>query len=141
MFNQGRVNVATTIAKVTGFRFKQSTEQSFYEHIWSLPWLFGRRKFYELVLNVRVENPLRFVAQCHATRIVSDENRVCTIYIYPIFSISSTENFESTFSIKFEDTETSNMQYRFVLLNPTGAVCWESDTLSGEVPDEEIGLN
>lgn len=129
-FWQGRVAAATSITSVLSCEFKSVREQTFYEQIWSLPWLLGRRKFYELTLRVRVDNPLRYVSQCQSARVFSDENSVCTIYVYPIFSSTTVENFESTFTLKFEAPEATAVRYKFVLLNQTGGECWASDILS-----------
>jgi len=129
-FWQGRISVATAVTKVISFNFKCVNDHSFYEQFWALPWLLGHRKFYELTLNVRVDNPLRYVSHCQTARVLSEDNQICTIYIYPIFSSTTTENFEASFTLKFEAAESSAIQYKFVLLNQTGGECWTSDIIS-----------
>jgi hypothetical protein len=129
VFAQGQINTVTEISKVVITPIlKEVQPYRFFNPTW-LPFK-KRARCYEVDCQVWVNNPTRYVSNCITSRLVSgDSKEMCTIYIYPIFASTSEENYNCTFSINFEVTETSITQYKFVLLDPQRDEPWESEVI------------
>jgi len=135
-FVQGQISTATLISKVT---FASTLKEAQAYRFFSAGWLpFKKRaRCYEIEFQIWVDNPTRYVSGCHTSRVVSgDLKELCTIYIYPIFATTTEENYNCTFSINFEVTETSITQYKFVVLDPQKDGLWESSVIHKAAPVE-----
>lgn len=137
-FVQGQISTATLIDKVVfDTTLKEAQPYRFFNAGW-LP--FKKRvRCYEIGCQIWVNNPTRYVSGCHTSRTVSgDSKELCIIHIYPIFATTTEENYNCSFNINFEVTETSITQYQFVLLDSQTEGTWKSEVIQKAAPIEHL---